>query len=173
MVEETILQHWILTKFAFPFFIIFFLVYALLEKTKMLGEDRHQLNAMLAAVIGLVFVGFAYPKSIVENLILFLTVAIVIMFIALLLWGFVAGGEFGKDFLSHPGLRWTIGIVIVVGMIVVVLWAMGIDNSAIDLFFKQSWSGTFWTNVTFIIVIAIALAIALKSEGGGGGGKKK
>lgn len=166
--EETILQHWILTKFAFPFFIIFFLVYALLEKTKMLGEDKHQLNAMLAAVLGLVFVGFAYPKSIVENLILFLTVAIVIMFVALLLWGFVSGGEFGKDFLEHKGLRWTIGIVIVIILIIATFWAMGIENGVIDLFFKQEWSSTFWTNVTFIVVIAIALAIALRSEGGGG-----
>jgi hypothetical protein len=171
VVEETILQHWILTKFAFPFFVIFFIIYALLEKTKILGDDKHQLNAMLSAVIGLIFVGVAFPKQIVGNLILFLTVAVVVIFVALILWGFTSGGELGTDFLENKGLKWTFGIVIFIAMIIAVLWSMGIQGGAIDLLFRQSWSETFWTNVAFIVVIAIALAVALK--GGDSGGKKK
>ena len=74
MVEETILQHWILTRFAFPFLLIFFIVFAVLEKTKLLGEGKKQLNALLSFVVSLVFVSAIYPTLVVSNLILFLTV---------------------------------------------------------------------------------------------------
>ena len=80
MVLETIFQHELLTKFAYPFLLIFFIVFAILEKTKILGDDKKQLNAVLAFVIGLIFLSVVQPRLIVENMILFLTVAIVIVF---------------------------------------------------------------------------------------------
>ena len=56
MAEEiTILQHWIFTKFALPFLLVFFIVYGVLAKTKVLG-DAKQLNAMVSFVIGLIFI---------------------------------------------------------------------------------------------------------------------
>ena len=87
---ETILQHWILTNFAYPFLLIFFIAFGILEKSKLFGSDKKQLNALIAFVIGLIFITAVFPKLVVGNLILFLTVSIVVMFVALLLWGFVA-----------------------------------------------------------------------------------
>ncbi len=78
-------------------FINLFIVFAVLEKTKVLGDDKKQLNALLAFVIGLIFVGAVFPKLIVANMILFLTVALVIVFVVLLLWGFVYSGEKGFE----------------------------------------------------------------------------
>src|SRR3989344_4428063 len=98
---ETILQHWIFTSFVFPFLLIFFIVFGILQKSKLFGEAK-QLNALIAFVIGLIFVGAVFPKLVVGNLILFLTVAVVVMFVALLLWGFVAGGEEGQPFPNFP-----------------------------------------------------------------------
>src|SRR3990170_2086316 len=89
---ETILQAPIFTDFAFPFLLIFFVLYGILEKTKVFGE-QHTTNALVSFVVGLIFVAAVQPKLIVENLTLFLTIAIVVVFIALLLWGFVSGGE--------------------------------------------------------------------------------
>ena len=163
MASHLFLQSVIFTKFALPFLLIFFIVFAILEKTKVFGEDKKQINALVAFIIGLIFVGAAFPKEVVENLILFLTVAIVIVFIILLLWGFVSGGELK---IESTGLRWALGIVVVVAVIIAVLWAIGIQGGVIyllfDLLFYQTWSGTFWTNVLFIVVIAAALALVLK-----------
>ncbi|MBS3071106.1 hypothetical protein J4407_02285 [Candidatus Pacearchaeota archaeon] len=164
MADITILQHWILTKFAFPFLLVFFLVYAILEKTKVLGDNKHQVNALVAFVIGLIFVGFAYPKEVVENLILFLTVALVVVFVALLLWGFVTGGE--AKISNNKIKALTAGAVIIV-TIIAVIWATGTDNEIIDFFFYQSWSKAFWTNVVFVVAIATALALVLRSSSGG------
>ena len=163
---ETIFQHELLTKFAYPFLLIFFIVFAILEKTKILGDDKKQLNAVLAFVIGLIFLSVVQPRLIVENLILFLTVAIVIVFVVLLLWGFVSGGEIKENFLSNKGVKWTVGIAVVIAVIVAVFWAAGITTDAFDFLFKQSWSNTFWTNFIFVAVVAAALAVVLNSGSG-------
>ncbi len=158
---ETILQHWIFTRFAFPFLLIFFIVFAVLEKTKLFGEDKKQLNALISFVIGLIFVGVAYPTQVVGNLVLFLTIALVVMFVVLLLWGFVSGANLNENILSNKYVKWIVGIAVVVGVFIAVLWATGIENSVIDFFFKQTWSNAFWTNVAFIVMIAAALALVL------------
>src|SRR3989344_4852290 len=140
MAIETILQHEVLAKFAYPFLLIFFIVFAVLEKTKILGDDKHQINALVAFVIGLIFVGALQPKIIVSNLILFLTVALIVMFVGVILFA----------------------------VFLATLLAMGIWAEFFDLLFNQPWSRSFWTNFVFIIVVVVALAVILKTAGKSG-----
>jgi hypothetical protein len=168
MAGLTFLQSPVLTNFIYPFLFIFFVFFALLEKLKVFGEDKKQIHALIAFVIGFIFVSAIFPKVIVNNLILFLAVAIVIVFVVLLLWGFIAGEEGLKLSSAPKGLKWGIGIVIVLVVIFAVFWAAGIDTIGFfDKIFHSSWSNTFWTNAFFIIMVAAALAVAL------GTGKKK
>ena len=159
------LQSPALTKFVYPFLLIFFLVFAILEKTKLFGDDKKQIHALIAFVIGFIFVSAVFPKEMVNNLILFLTIAIVIVFIVLLLWGFIMGEEGLKIFGNAPkGLKWVIGIVLILVVIVAVCWAAGLDTVGfLDTLFHSSWSDSFWTNFLFIVMVAAALAVALKS----------
>ena len=60
-------------------------------------------------------------------------------------------------------LKWVVGILVIIIMVVAVLWATGFEGAFFNFFFKQDWSGGFWTNVLFIAVIAIVLAIVLKT----------
>lgn len=160
MVAETILQHDILTKFVYPFLLIFFIVFAVLEKTKILGDDKKQLNALISFVIGLIFISAVFPKIVVGNLILFLTIALVIMFVVLLLWGFVAG-DIKEGFIPEKGLKTFLMIVIGIAVVIAVFWALGLGAGFFDFIFNSSWSNAFWTNFLFIVVIAIALALVL------------
>jgi hypothetical protein len=164
MVQETILQHWIFTDFAFPFLLIFVIVFALLEKTKVLGDGKQQLNALMAFIIGLIFVTAVSPKLVVANFILFLTVSIIVLFVGLLLWGFVTGGE-AK--VTNSYVKIALGVVIVIAVIVALLVILDVHQLIWDTLFSQSWSKTFWTNVLFIAVIAAGIALALM------GGKSK
>lgn len=164
MAEElSFLQSPVLTKFVYPFLLIFFIVFAILEKTKIFGDDRKQINALIAFVIGFIFVTAIFPKEMVTNLILFLTIAIVIVFIVLMIWGFIMGGEGVKVFENSPkGLKWAIGIFIILVVTIAVLWAAGVNISTFfDRLFHASWSGTFWTNLIFVVLVAAALAVAL------------
>lgn len=157
---DTILQHPIATGFVYPFLLIFFIVFAILEKTKVLGDDKKQLNAFLSFVIGLIFISVVSPKLIVGNLILFLTIALVVLFVVLLLWGFLVG-----DSIKIEGkAKWRLGGLVALGVVIALLSILDLFEGIFDFLFKQSWSSSFWTNVLFILAIAAALAIALKSS---------
>lgn len=164
MAQETILQNWVLTQFVLPFLLVFFIIFAILQKTKVLGAKK-QIDALTAFVIGLIFVGVAYPKLVVTNLILFLSVAMVVVFVVLLLWGFASGGE-KSDFLSGDKVKWAVGGVVLVAVIIATLWATGIDKGdPWNFLFYSSWSSPFWTNFIFIALIIVALAVAMRGEG--------
>ena len=156
---ETILQHWIFTRFALPFLLVFFVVFAILEKTKLLG-DKKQINAFIAFIIGLIFVSVVFPVEVVKNMILFLTVALITMFVALLLWGFAFGkAEFDP---KNTSLKIIFGIGIAIVVLIAILWATGFYTPIYDWLFKQDWSNSFWTNLLFVVVIAVAIALVLK-----------
>ena len=161
MASHLFLQNIIFTKFAFPFLLIFFIVFAILEKTQVFGEDKRQINALIAFVIGLIFVSASYPVEVVNNLILFLTVALIVFFVVLMLWGFVGAGD--KGFELESWMKYLLWGISGVAVVLAVIWATGIDFAVIDLLFFQSWSGTFWTNVIFVAAIAGALALVLRS----------
>ena len=158
-VQETILQNWIFTKFILPFLLIFFIAFGILEKTKIFGDDKKQLNALISFVIGLIFVGAVFPKLVVGNLILFFTVAIVVLFVAMLLWGFVSGQQLKVE---NKALQIVIGVAVLVAVVIALLWALGVEGNAFDFLFRQSWSSGFWTNAAFIVVIIIALVLVVR-----------
>lgn len=167
MASETIFQSNIFQQFILPFVLVFTLIFGVLEKTKLLGEGKKQLNAIIALVVGLIFVTAIFPKVVVGNLILFLTIALVVMFVILLLWGFVFG-EIKEGFTPPDWMKWTLGILIGLAVIIAIIWAVGGSQSGIiDFLFKQDWSNTFWTNFAFVIVIVIALVLILKNKGSG------
>ena len=160
MTVETVLQHWILTNFVYPFLLTFFVVFAVLEKTKILGgDDKRQLNAMVAFVVGLIFVAAVYPKVVVGELILFLTISIIVVFVFLLLWGFVAGGELKLG--ESNTLKYVAGGFMFVVVAVALLSILGVWGSIYEFLFRQTWSKEFWTNALFILVIAGALAAVI------------
>lgn len=161
MAEETILQHWIFSKFILPFLLVFFIVFAVLEKTKIFGDNKKQLNALISFVVGIIFVGAVFPKLVVGNLILFLTVALIIVFVVLLLWGFLTGEE--AKF-SGKAVKIIAAIVIIVAVAIFFFWTAGWQTTIFSTLFNQSWSKAFWTNLLFIVIIAIALALILKAK---------
>ena len=162
MATETILQSELATNFIYPFLLVFIILFAVLEKTKVLGGDKKQLNAILSFIVALIFVGFAWPKMVIGNLILFLSVSLVIIFLILLVWGFAAGGAKGMP--SLDGIfRIVLGIIAVIAIIIAVFWATGSLGPTADLLFSQSWSGALWTNIIFIVVVAAVIAFAVKS----------
>ena len=159
----TIFQHPLLTDFLYPFLLMFFIVFAILEKTGILG-DKHQLNAFLSLVIGLIFVGAVFPKILVTNLILFLSVGLVIIFVGLMLWGFISG----KGTVDSKGMKIFLVIIIFVALILAIIgisgFGGGIENFFTNIFnflFNSAWSGGVWTNILMIVLIVGAILVAL------------
>lgn len=164
----TILQAPLLTDFLYPLLLIFFLCYAILEKTGILGErgKSQQINAGVSLVISLIFVAAVFPKIIVANLVQFMSVGMVVIFVGLLLWGFVSG----KGQLEGKAIK-VAGPIILIALFFAVLWATGLGSPMVRMvqaffafLFDSNWSGSFWTNVVFVAIIVGAVVIVLKNN---------
>ncbi|MEK6913605.1 MAG: hypothetical protein AABW47_02950 [Nanoarchaeota archaeon] len=158
---ETFLQIPIISNFILPFLLVFTISFAILEKTKLFGDSKKQLNAIVSAVASLIFVGAVYPKMVVGNLILYFTVAIVAIFVILLIWGFIFG-DYSKEGKAPNRLKLILGIFASISFVGAVVWATGWYKDLGDFFGSNiELNQTIWTNALFIIVIAIALALIL------------
>ena len=163
MAIETFFQADILTNFIYPFLLLFFILFAIMEKWKVLGDNK-QTNALISFVISLIFVSAVLPKFIVGNLILIMSVLIVLAFVIFLIWGFIGG----KVQLGNKS--GTTVIVIIVIILIVAVLSMAEVLGPIGNFFKDffnlifysSWSKSFWENALFVIIIAAALAVVLR-----------
>jgi len=163
MAELTILQSSLFTEFLVPFLLIWTIIFAILQKTKLLGDGKMQLDALVSAVIGLMFIGSIGPKALVGNMMLFLAVAMIIIFVVLLLWGFAAGGNFSTP-LTHNGMKWFFGILIGGSVITAVLYFSGYSTNLSNFIYSQNWSSPFWSSLFFIVIIAVVLALVLKTK---------
>ena len=158
----TIFQSEILSGFLLPLLLIFFIVFAILERSKLFGSDKKQLNALTSLVIALIFVGAVYPKIIVSNLMLFLGIAMAAIFVILLLWGFVYSDS-EKGFVPEKWMKWALGIGLGVTFLFALIWAAGDWWGGILDFLKSATGKTVTTNVIFVLTIIVALAVALKA----------
>lgn len=166
-----IFQNTIFTNFILPFLLVWLIAFAVLQKTKLLGESA-QLNALISLVVGFILVSAFNYSTVINNLILFLAIGLVIIFITLLLWGFISGKE-GFELKEHPAFRTILLVAFIIAIIIAIIWAFGIplsggQGSITYLLFNQVWSQPFWTNLIFIILIGLALAIVLRSAKGKG-----
>lgn len=162
---QSIFQHFVFQEFILPFLLVFTLVFAVLEKTKVLGQDKQKLDAIVAFVVGLVFVTAVFPKSVVSNLILFLTVSLIIVFVIMLIWSFI-GGDGKTPFKLEPWMQKTLVIAAGLGILFLVVWILKENFGLLDWLSEREWTGPFWTNFLFVIVIAAALALVLSKAKG-------
>jgi O-antigen ligase len=160
MAQETFFQNWIFKDYAFPLILVFALVFAVLEKTKVLGDGKKQLNALVAIIVSMILVGVFYPKQVISNLVLFMAVSLVVIFVFLILYGFVVGDKDGFK-LDGP-IRKILVVIVFVAVVMAVIWATGTRIAIIDLLFRQEWSETLWTNVILILSVVGVLYLVFK-----------
>lgn len=155
---ETIFSWPIFSEIIFPFILIFTLLFAVLEKIKVLGENR-QNHALISLAVA--FILIATPaRTVVANLIPFFAVAAVVLLIFMLLWGFVL-----QDKVKVEGpLKTILLIVILVAVVIAVLGATGYWSKLIDLL-KTEWGIVI--NIITLIVIGVAAYFVVRSSGGG------
>jgi hypothetical protein len=145
------------TDYVLPFLLVFVLIFAILQKTKLLGDGKRQIDAMIGALIGLILIGFPFSRDLIVNMIPFLAVAAVMLLVIMLLFGFVFAKE--KDVLTE----WVkIGIVtvILISFVIFFLVIAGWWNIFINFVFGGTNSNIVST-VVFIIVIAGAVIAVL------------
>jgi len=159
---STIFSEPIFIEYILPFLLVFTLVFAILDKTKLLGEGKRQINAIVSLVIGLILIGFPYAQGVIVKLIPFLAVSLVVLFIFMLMFGFISGKKEGD--VLNKGLKIALSIILGLAVIVAVLWATGSWDYVYNLFVEGEYSGKIFFNILLLAIIGGAIAIVLATS---------
>jgi hypothetical protein len=131
-----------------PFMLIFVLVFAVLQKSKILGEGKNQIDALVSLTIALLLVAVPGPqKIIIINMMPWLSVALAVLLVFFILYGFVAG-----DLTKLP--TWMkAGFGIMAFLFVVILVILLTDISQLFYGFFQMGGDLLVNGVIFILVV--------------------
>ena len=149
------------TEMLLPFLLVFVLVFAILQKSKILGEGKAQIDSLVAMVVGLLLIGVKQPREIIVGIMPWMAVGIAVILTFLILYGFVAG-----DLTKAPDwMKATFGILAGLFTLGVVVYVTGLHNIVAEWFTGGS-TGQ-WSNVVMILLVIGAMVVAVFS------GKKK
>ncbi len=164
MAEETILTSPIFTEMVLPFVLIFTVVFAILQKTQILGKGKKQIDAIVSLSIGLIVVSYANAVGIINDLMPFAAVSVVIILIFLLLYGMVfKEGEFDLS----KKVKNVFGALAALAVTIAVLTITGAWNYIQDNWLGGESQSAIVTNIIFIVMVVVAIGIVMSS------GKKK
>mgnify|MGYP001450338836 FL=1 len=149
-------------SYLLPFALIFTLVFAILQKTKLLGDDKKQIDAIVGLLIGLFLIAFPAARDIVVKLMPFLAVFIAILLVFMLLYGFVSGKKDG-DILSK-GWKYAFYAIITISLIIALIVITGYWEFVQNYLFNDVTGAQIWVNGLIIVVIAGALIAVLSDK---------
>ncbi|MEM3112897.1 MAG: hypothetical protein QXI33_00540 [Candidatus Pacearchaeota archaeon] len=146
----------------YPFLLIFTLIFAILEKSKILGEDKRQINAMVSLSIALIFVSFSWATGIIVDLIPFLAVSVVVLLVFMVLFGFVSSTK--EEGLKLPGwLIWSFFVLIVLFIVIVLLVITGQWDYVYGSLFIGGQPTNLMSNIFLLFIIGAALVVVFLS----------
>lgn len=161
MVEPILISPFF-TSYVLPFVLVFTLVFALLQKTQLLGEGKKQINAIIGLIIGLILIAFPSARDIVVQLMPFLAVSAVILFVFMLIYGFIMGK---KEDVLHKGTKITLGIIFALAFITVLLFVSDWWGYIYDFMFNQETSAQIWINLLlFAVIIGAIIAVVVSKD---------
>jgi len=145
-----------------PFVLIFTLVFALLQKTKILGENKKQIDSLVALIIGIILIAFPFARDIIVQLMPFLAVSVAILLVFMLLYGFA----YGKTEDMHKGIKATLLIIGSLALITFILIITGAWDYIYSLMFERAEGSQIWINILLLVVIAGAIIAVVSGKGG-------
>ncbi|MBU0466431.1 MAG: hypothetical protein KJ718_03375 [Nanoarchaeota archaeon] len=155
---QTILSHPIFVETILPFLLIFTIVFAVLQKSKILGEGKKQIDAIVALVVGLLVISFAQATGVIIQMIPFLAVSLVALLVLMILIGsFWSGG------LPKP-LQYVLIAVITIAVVIALMFFTNAWTWLLDLIYTGGDSSLF-INSIFIIIIAAAIVVVIIGAG--------
>ncbi len=160
-----IIDNPIFTEMILPFLLVFVLIFAILQKSKIFGEGKAQIDALISLAIALILIGVPVARDIIVGVIPWLAVGVSVILVFMILYGFVAG-----DLKSGPQwMKILFGILAGLFVIGTVIYVTGLWSSVSGIFSSTS---NLWESIVIIIIVVAAIAFAIVSgnKGGGSGG---
>jgi len=147
-------------EFILPFLLVFVIVFAILQKSKLLGDGKAQMDSLVALAIALLLIITPVPRNFIVDFTPWVAVGIAVILVFLLLYGFIAEE-------SWKGEKWikiVFGILAGLFVIVLVIYFSGVWNTDIlKSIFSMDESSGLWANILLLLIIGGAMAIALST----------
>ena len=147
---ETILSSPIISEAVLPFILIFTVVFAILQKSAILGKDKKQIDALVGIVFGLITITFARAVGIINQLLPFLAVAVILVLVFLILVGLMHKGD--EKFVWDEGLKKVVVVMAFFAVVIAGLFFTGAWSYLADKFSGPDGSSLV-TNIVFILII--------------------
>jgi hypothetical protein len=119
-------QDWGIFDFMLPFLIIFAFVFAILDKTKILGENKG-VSAVLGIAIGLIAITNQTVINTFRTIFPFASIGISVLLVAIILMGFVSYGQDNKGW--HKYIWFGLGLAAFLFVLRNTADTMGIFNA--------------------------------------------
>jgi len=157
---ETILSSPLFLDIILPFLLVFTVLFAILQKSEILGKGKKQVDAIVSLVVGLIVISFGQATDVIVNLMPFLAVSLVVILVFMILFGsvFKAG-----EFKIGCGMKTAFGIIIAIAVVVAVAVVTGAWGWLKDLF--SGGSTALITNIVFIVLVVVAVAVVIGFSG--------
>ena len=169
---STILSHPIFVETILPFLLVFTIIFAVLQKSKVLGDGKRQVDSIVALVSALLVISFAQATGIIVQLIPFLAVSLVVLLVFMILVGsFRKGG----DEMLPKGLKTALMAVVIIAVVIAVMVITDAWQYIFDLIFIGSDSSLF-INIVFIAIVigaVIFVFVGSKDKLSGSGSPKE
>lgn len=160
---NTILSNPIFVETVLPFLLVFTIVFAILQKSEILGKGKKQIDAIVSLVVGLLVISFGQATGIIVQLIPFLAVSLVIILVLLILMGFFSMGEPLK---LHNNFKYAMWAAAIIAVIIAVLYITDGWLYILGFLSVNSSSNGIVVNIIFIAIIIGAIFFVMRDKGG-------
>jgi hypothetical protein len=141
------------TEVLIPFLLVFVLVFAVLQKTKVLGDGKKQIDSLIALGVGLILIAVPKARDFITNIMPWLAVGLVVILIYLLLYGFVSSDKEGLKLEKWMKSAFAVlAIIFVVALVLVFSGFWAKITSGVN-------SNTWMPAIIFVIIIGVAFAL--------------
>lgn len=141
-------------SYVIPFLLIFAVVFAILEKSKILGENK-AVQAIIALAIGLLALQFDYVPTFFATIFPRFGVGIAILLVVI-----ISVALFVEDTKKLAWIGWVVGIGVVIWALTA--WNWWGDNFFIGSFLEEN----FWAIIILGLVVFAVIAIAKGKKSG-------
>ncbi|MBL7147865.1 MAG: hypothetical protein ISS82_03505 [Nanoarchaeota archaeon] len=147
-------------EFVLPFLLIFTLVFGILEKTNILGTNKKNINAIVALILGLLFITQFEIVQTLNNFLPKISLFMIVAVMFLLIIGFFGAKVHEKA--SNPVL-WFAFIIVLIA----VYWALS-PSLGLEMPYFLDY---YWDEALLIIGLIVFILLVTKGSSGSGDNK--
>jgi len=145
-----------LFSYILPFLLIFAIVYAILDKSKILGDNKG-VHIIVSLAIGLLSLQFNFVSNFFSVIFPYTGIGLSILLVALILMGLIGGERFSKY------VWFGLGAIIFIVIVLVSLTHFNLLN--LNLNYSGNWFSQSWPTILIFLVIFGLIFLIIKSGG--------